>query len=152
MDLHLKIATWINLGLGALATASGVLGMLAGTALGLWHQDVEVFGWLFIFGLTSAAPGIPWLVGGWGLLKGKEWGRITLVVFSALALLAFPAGTLLGGYTLWVLLNPETRRILAEGGDGRAPVLEPAYAPALADVEARRTAGADYVERPRTAG
>ena len=152
MDLHLRIATWINLGLGVVATAGGLLGMLAGITLGLWHQDVEVFGWLFIFGLASAAPGIPWLVGGWGLLKGKEWGRMTLVVFSVLALFLFPAGTLLGGYTLWVLLNPETRRILAGGGDARDLALEPAYAAAIDQAESPRTLGADYVERPRTAG
>ena len=72
MDLHLKIATWLNLGLGALVTGGGVLMMLAGVALGVWHDDVEVFAWFFVFGLMTAAPGIPWLVGGWGLLKGKE--------------------------------------------------------------------------------
>ncbi len=152
MELHLKIATWINLGLGAAATAAGVGMMLLGAGMGAWDGDPEVFGWFLVLGSMMAAPGLPWLIGGVGVLKGKEWGRITLVALSFLALLAIPLGTALGWYTLWVLMNPETRRLLALRDGAAHPALEPSREPALALAEAPRAGGADYVESPRSGG
>jgi len=36
-----------------------------------------------------------------------------LMVTSALSLFGFPIGTLLGGYSLWVLTNNETKMLTA---------------------------------------
>jgi hypothetical protein len=65
------------------------------------------------FLLVLSAPAI---IGGWGLIKGKSWSRVLMIVISALHLLSFPFGTALGVYGLWVLLNEQSRRFL-EGGD-----------------------------------
>ncbi len=67
------------------------------------------------FLLILSAPAI---IGGWGLIKGKSWSRVLMIVISALHLLSFPFGTALGIYGLWVLLNEQSRQLL-EGG--RAP-------------------------------
>lgn len=57
---------------------------------------------------AMAAPG---LIAGFGLLKRANWARILGIVLSALNLLNFPFGTILGVYGLYVLLNRETERL-----------------------------------------
>jgi hypothetical protein len=51
------------------------------------------------------------IIGAVGVLKKKEWGRITLLVLSFFSLLSIPLGTILGVYGIWVLLNDETIRL-----------------------------------------
>ena len=63
----------------------------------------------------------PALIGGWGLIKGKSWSRVLMIVISALHLLSFPFGTALGIYGLWVLLNEQSRQLLDGGGPGYTP-------------------------------
>jgi hypothetical protein len=69
------------------------------------------------FLLILSAPAI---IGGWGLIKGKSWSRVLMIVISALHLLSFPFGTALGIYGLWVLLNEQSRQFL-EGGRPYTP-------------------------------
>jgi hypothetical protein len=59
---------------------------------------------LFIFSVVA-------IIGSIGLLKGKEWGRITVIVISFFNLIHVPLGTALGIYSLWVLLNDEIVRL-----------------------------------------
>jgi hypothetical protein len=61
--------------------------------------------------------GLPQILGGLGLLAGKEWARILVLVLAFLALPNVPFGTALGIYTMIVLFNPETVRLF----QGRAP-------------------------------
>jgi len=42
---------------------------------------------------------------GWGLMRYEPWARIAAIVLGVIALLHPPFGTLLGIYTLWVLLS-----------------------------------------------
>lgn len=44
---------------------------------------------------------------GWGLLRHESWARIAAIVMGVLALFHPILGTLLGIYTLWVLLPAE---------------------------------------------
>jgi zinc-ribbon domain len=64
------------------------------------------FGGSFMLGLGSmflivAAAAI---CVGWGLMQYQPWARIAAIVLGILALIRPPFGTLLGIYTLWVLL------------------------------------------------
>jgi hypothetical protein len=70
------------------------------------------------FLLLVSAPAI---IGGWGLIKGKSWSRVLMIVISALHLLSFPIGTALGIYGLWVLLNEQSRQFLDGGGPRYTP-------------------------------
>jgi hypothetical protein len=63
---------------------------------------------LFTFWLCIGIPGI---ITGIGLLKMKRWARILGIVLSAIRLIQFPFGTILGVYGLWVLLNKETEAL-----------------------------------------
>jgi hypothetical protein len=61
------------------------------------------------------ALSLPGLVTGIGLLYFKPWARIAGIVLSALSLLGFPIGTVVGGYGLWVLLSKETEPFFPPG-------------------------------------
>ena len=67
--------------------------------------------WLIALLLLLALPG---LVTGWGLLKFRVWARILGIVLCALELVAFPLGTLVGIYGLWVLLSRETEPLFTD--------------------------------------
>jgi len=45
------------------------------------------------------------LVIGLGLLRMREWSRIAAIVLAVLRLLSFPVGTIIGGLTIWYLLQ-----------------------------------------------
>lgn len=61
--------------------------------------------WISIF---LAVFSIPEVIGGIGLLKRKEWGRILVLVVSFFNLVNFPLGTALGIYSFIILLKEET--------------------------------------------
>jgi hypothetical protein len=60
---------------------------------------------IFLFLLLFSLPGI---IAGYGLLRLRPWARILAIVLSALNLMNFPLGTLIGVYGLWILLSAET--------------------------------------------
>jgi hypothetical protein len=70
-----------------------------------------------VMGLLS----VPALVGGWGLLKRRPWARMLVLIVSFLNILNFPLGTLVGGYSIWVLMSDESRHILS-GADSYPPL------------------------------
>lgn len=45
---------------------------------------------------------LPSILGGIGLLNGKRWALTILLILGCFKLFAFPLGTLLGIYTIWV--------------------------------------------------
>ena len=57
------------------------------------------------------------LMGGIGLLQGREWGRIMTIVHAALSLFWIPIGTVIGALVLVYLTRPEVRDYFA----GAAP-------------------------------
>ena len=64
--------------------------------------------WGFIF---LAVFLIPEIIGGIGLLRRKEWGRILVLIVSFFNLISFPLGTALGVYSFIILLKEETVRL-----------------------------------------
>ena len=52
---------------------------------------------------------------GWGVRRLRRWAGVAAIVLSAITALAFPIGTLIGGYFLYVLLTAKGRRVLAPG-------------------------------------
>lgn len=130
MRAHVHLVAVLHIVLNALCLVTG-LGFLAvwllgasfvGGAAGAEHGAATggVLGVaLSLLGVLIAlcliAPGLPGFVGGIALLRGRGWARWVLVVVSALQLLNVPLGTAVGVYSLWVLLHPETDRLLSEG-------------------------------------
>jgi hypothetical protein len=69
-----------------------------------------VGGSVALFVLALSVPGI---VGGIGILKYKPWSRYLVMVLAALGLINIPIGTIVGVYTLWVLVQDETTKLFA---------------------------------------
>jgi hypothetical protein len=111
MSTHVKIIAWLHIVFGlfgllaAFAVFGGTMlgGLFSGGAVGLIGAGlIGTFAAVFV-----AAISIPGLIAGYGLLKYYEWARILTIVIAVLELIRFPLGTILGIYSLWVLLSSE---------------------------------------------
>lgn len=109
METHIKVLGWLYIifGIIGLLTAAciGVLmiggGVISGdqTAIRATTIISIVIG---LFLLIISAPGI---IAGWGLLQYHSWARVLTIVLGILNLPGVPIGTILGVYTLIVLLD-----------------------------------------------
>ncbi len=120
MDQHVKVlgVLYIVLGvlgiIGALVTLL-IFGGVAGIVGIAAHEEpdariaIPIVGaigiFVFFFLLVVSLPGI---IAGYGLLQFRPWARIITILISALNLMNFPLGTLVGAYGLWVMLSAET--------------------------------------------
>ncbi len=113
MTDHVRIIgiLWIVFGILSLIGAAFVFLLLTGIS---FIPDIEppaqgILRFIgFFIGSFLAALGLPKILGGYGLLKGYEWGRILTLVVSFLSLLNIPFGTALGIYSIVILLNKDT--------------------------------------------
>jgi len=124
MNSHIKALGAIYLIWGGMGIIAGVI-VLAIFVIGSGLVATEdpqaglIFGTIgIIVLLIIAIVSIPNVLAGWALIKHRSWGRILTIVLSILNLFAFPLGTALGIYGLWVLLQPESVQIL----EGRPPM------------------------------
>ena len=119
MDTHVKVAGWLWVILGAFTLIGALCAVtsIAGGGLISGDQDAilatsitatVIGGYLILSGAVNLIAGI-------GLLKFKSWARILALILAILNLLAFPIGTALGIYTLWVLLTKETEPLFQTG-------------------------------------
>jgi hypothetical protein len=106
--------------LGGLYLAVSAVGLLAACLAfitiapwGLLIGDPSATALLFGLGGAAAvlllALSAPGLIGGLALLTRRSWARVYAMVLAAVLLFWFPLGTILGTYTLYVLLQPEIR-------------------------------------------
>ena len=112
MEKHLTIIAVINIMFGVMLLLIGTILFIAIAGGGLISQDPEA---IFITGMVGTGLAIfftvlavPGIIGGIGLLKHKEWARILMLIIGILNLIAIPIGTIIGIYTLWVLMKDET--------------------------------------------
>lgn len=126
MQTHVKVLGVLYLAVSGLALAGALflLIVMGGTAgiVGVAADAEDAAIAIPVLGIAGTALAmvlivfaVPGLVTGYGLLKYKPWARIAGIVLSALNLINFPFGTLLGAYGLWVLLTRETERLFDEG-------------------------------------
>lgn len=113
MNIKIKVLGWIH-------TLLGGIGLIAGLALcgGLWFSpdDDSTAALLYVgplFSIVAVFLFLPGLIGGIGLLRLQPWARILIIILSALEVLNFPIGTVLGGFGLWVLLDREVKAAFA---------------------------------------
>jgi len=113
MGSQVKIVGWIYIILGVTSflsalCASAVIfggGLIYGnetaiTTTGITALVILAFSFMF---------SIPGLLAGIGLLKIKGWARILAMILAILSLPAFPIGTALGIYVLYVMFDSDTR-------------------------------------------
>jgi hypothetical protein len=130
MEKHITI-------LGVLYIVFGALGLLLGLGLltllstiGIVSDDQQAFAILTLIGsviaIVMAVVSVPGIIGGIWLMKRKEWARILVLILGFINLLNIPFGTILGGYTIWALLNTEMVKLFAAQPTSVLPVPPPA--------------------------
>jgi hypothetical protein len=115
MQKHITIVAALHIAYSGFALLGAVIvflvivggGLLSGEAEAIWITT-GVGTIVAVILLVVAAPG---LIGGVVLLKRISWARILVLIIGCLNLLNFPLGTALGVYTIWVLVQPETKKI-----------------------------------------
>ena len=124
-DLLVLIAVWmflsafgIFIGIAAVCSAFFFAYPWMGWEHGMWNGwgmwDIPQMGgiafiMLGIVALVMVAYFVLALMGGIGLLRGREWGRILSIVHAALSLFWVPVGTVIGILTLIYLTKAEVR-------------------------------------------
>ncbi len=115
MEKHVNVVAALHLGLSII----GLLVALSLTAiLGLALSFIEdpdvarilpvVFNVLVWVIVLLSLPGV---AAGIGLFKRKEWARILALVLSVIKILNVPIGTVVGVYSIWVLVHEDTQAI-----------------------------------------
>jgi len=109
LQLHVPILGWLYILGNALLLVVGAFVFILLAGIGAASGDTQALGILGIIGtavgLLLAALALPGLIAGYGLLRRRAWARVLALVLSILALAAFPLGTLIGAYAIWVLLQ-----------------------------------------------
>jgi hypothetical protein len=125
MDTHVKVLGILNIIGGVLGVCGAVVLLLVfGFTTGVVAIDGDadaafVVPFLGLTGLTLVAVtlvfSLPGIIVGYGLYRLRPWARLWGIVLSALSLVVFPFGTIVGAYGLWVLLSKNTEPLFAPG-------------------------------------
>lgn len=115
MEKHVTLTAVLHIGYGILGVLFGIFFWRLFVVLGIKTGDAEVMAilgfigrFIAVFSFIFAVPGV---IGGVALLKRRPWGRIWTLVLSVILLLDIPLGTALGIYSLWVLVQDETKQL-----------------------------------------
>lgn len=114
---HVKVLGWLYIIFGIIGLFSAICvgflligsGVISGDETAIRATTIiSIFVGLFL--LLISAPGI---IAGWGLLQYRSWARILTIILGILNLPGFPVGTILGIYTLIVLLDDRSSELFA---------------------------------------
>ncbi len=121
MEKHVTILGVLYIVFGALGILVAIVVSVAVVGGGLLSGEQETIAVTSIVGpiiafflILVSAPGI---IGGIGLLNRQAWARILVLVLGFLKLINIPFGTILGIYTIWVLMKKETEQLFAVGAN-----------------------------------
>ncbi len=113
MEQHITILGVLHIAYGAIGILVAMIVFIAVVGGGMISGDVEALAITSLVGTSIATllfiPSLPGLIGGLGIFKYRPWSRITLLVVGFVNLLIVPFGTILGIYTIWVLMNIEVK-------------------------------------------
>lgn len=98
--------------IGALYYLSAVL-LAIGLVSGLIAGDIDSLGAALGYLLVSVVVLAILVATGRGLRALRPWVRAPVVVLSVLGLLAFPVGTIINAYILWLVLSAKGRVVLS---------------------------------------
>ncbi|MEZ4864560.1 MAG: hypothetical protein R3C14_24810 [Caldilineaceae bacterium] len=121
MEQHVRILAWLYMiGHAIFLVIGGFLFMLL-TGIGAASGDSQALAILTIvgtaLGLLLTLLALPGIVAGYGLLKRRMWGRYLAIVVAIFDLANFPIGSIIGAYTLFVLLQSNAEAYFAGRAD-----------------------------------
>jgi len=118
--LHIRVVGWLHIVWALILAAGGMFLFLLFAGIGAGSGDAQALGILgaigFACGVFMFLVALPGFLAGYGILNLRPWARILGIVVGILDLAAVPVGTVIGGYTLWILFEKDTVRYFEEGG------------------------------------
>ena len=119
MKEHVTVVGALCIGLGALGAALAIIAFVFFAGIGVLSGDQEAMPILTFIAIISAGflavISVPDIIGGIGLLRRWSWARILVLILSVLKLINFPLGTIVGIYSIWVLMQDEAAQLFAPG-------------------------------------
>ena len=113
---HLTVVAALNIGLGVLGVVLAMIAFVVLAGIGLLSGDADALPILtiiaFIAGGFLLVISVPDIIGGIGLVKRQSWARILVLILSVIKLINIPLGTIVGVYSIWVLMQDEAVQIL----------------------------------------
>ncbi len=64
--------------------------------------------------IAATLTSIPSIIGGFAVLKEKEYGLVLILISGCISLLSFPIGTAVGVYSIWVFVENNRQKKNAE--------------------------------------
>ena len=120
MRTHLNVLAILYLltSIGEVLAGMALIGVasVGGLVTGDFFLWSVIAGLGSLFGAFLIMVGLPGLFLAYGLWRLRWWARPLGFVLGILNLLNPPLGTILGIYTIWVLLKDETRDLLDRDG------------------------------------
>ena len=111
IDQHIRIVGWLQIAGALFFVASAVFVFLFFTGIGVFSGELKAMGILGAIGGATALflclLALPGLLAGYGILNRKPWARVFGIVVGIIDLAAVPIGTVIGGYTLWILFEKD---------------------------------------------
>ncbi len=109
INKHMNILGWLYIVINILFIILAIVLFFSISFLGQMAEEETVFflsralaGGIAVFFSLISIPGI---IVGIGLLKRQSWAEIIALVLGVINLFNVPVGTILGVYTLWVIIN-----------------------------------------------
>jgi hypothetical protein len=118
MKKHVTLVAALQIGFSTMGILGAMVVFFVFSFAGSFVSDVDVASQMMRF-LGSFLPSVIFLVsllglvGGIGLLRFQPWSRILVMIMAAIGCFAFPVGTVIGIYTLWVLAQDETAKLFS---------------------------------------
>jgi len=116
MEKHVKIVGWLNMIFGGLALFVPTLVLINnGGFSGLFAAfNEDIYAFVAVAAVSfHLLMAIPCFLAGWFIRKLSDSARTATILVSAVNMLNVPFGTLLGAYSVWVLMLPETEPLFA---------------------------------------
>lgn len=122
---HIKILAWLHIVGHAMFLIIGGFLFILLTGIGAVSGDAQALAVLTVVGTALGALlaflAIPGIAAGYGLLKRRGWGRYLAIVVAIFNLVNFPIGTIIGIYTLVILLQNGAEAYFSNYVDTSAP-------------------------------
>ena len=116
MKKHVTLVAALQIGFSAMGIIGATVMFFIFSFAGSFVNDVEVAGTVMKF-LGTFLPSmillmsLLGLVAGIGLLGFQRWARLLAMVLAAIGCFVFPVGTIIGVYSLWVLMQDESAKL-----------------------------------------
>jgi hypothetical protein len=116
MKKHVTLVAALQIGFSAMGMLAAIVIFFVFSFAGSFVPDVNVATVVLKF-LGTFLPAIIFLwsllglLGGIGLLSCQKWARVLVMVIAAIGCIAFPVGTIVGIYSLWVLMQDDTVKV-----------------------------------------